>query len=815
MLEHLVAKTKPEQSLQTHCDLVLNAWETLRARYEGVLPVPADFWFYSFLSALLHDFGKISPNFENSLLVALKKPVEDPSLEHIRHEFLSTVFWLYLNAKHHGQMLPAALQGPVFAVMTHHKSFNKSLFEREQTVKKWQIRRADFLAFVAYARQRLTDYGLGGRVGLLSEAEKLHGGLCKHPLSRHRDLLWQPNGGTDGLIDTALRDASPASRDAYIKYKALLYAADWTASGNRALEQPLRYTAADLHGWLAARAAARNMEFTGFRWFQQQAGEATGNVLAVAPTGSGKTEAALLWAANRPHDWARIVYLLPTRGTSNALYERLNGYFGTYPTGEGKTERYAAVVHSSAKLYQEETARENGQPYEPFDYLRESSFFRPVSVATVDQLLTAGFNLGWWELKTFHLFQARVIIDEVHAYEPYTLGLLVSTIRYLREHWQTQFLVMTATLPEQLRELLTEALGGAEHVQRLEDRELLGACRNRFRVEKNPVDALIPEIRQHVLAGRKVLLVVNTVNEAIRLKTALADLTPLCYHSRFILKDRRKKEKEIETRETAQEWQDKGALLIATQVVEVSLDIDYDLLYTENAPIDALVQRAGRVNRRRGKLDKAGLPTTEVVVFQHTTASEKVYELENSQRQSILQLTFDTLAERTALQPYLTEQDLLQLVNDVYAGWKLAEHSSYLKGIGQYQEIQYKSCGYLQDYDLRGSDDQEEAVTREGMDTVTVIPMQFRAELLAIKDKRVRTLQLSLHEVSIRRSLYQAAQRLANARGNGREFSKREDYHEFVDLSYSQEIGVYISPADYAEMKATLKDPDTGQHICH
>ena len=806
MLEHLIAKTKPQQSLQTHCDLVLGAWAALRARYENELPVPMDFWFYSFLSVLLHDFGKISPNFENSLREALGEPVEDSTLEHLRHEFLSTVFWLYINAGHHRQLLPVELRGPVLAVMTHHKSFGKDLFERDQAVAKWQIRQADFFAFLTYARQRLTDYGFGERVGLFSGAEALHRPMCQHPLSRHRAKLWQANGGTDGVVDVAVREASPDSRDEYIKYKALLYASDWTASGNRALELPLRYSAADLYKWLAARAAARNIVFMGFRVFQQQAGEVAGNVLAVAPTGSGKTEAALLWAANRPHDWARIVYLLPTRVTSNALYERLNSYFGK----DAASEQYTAVVHSSAKLYRQDIAEQNGQTYDEFDYLRESSFFKPVTVATVDQVLTSGFNLGWWELKTFHLFQARVIIDEVHAYEPYTLGLLVSTIRYLREHWQTQFLVMTATLPEQLRELLVEALGGTGQVRRLEDQELLAACRNRFRVEKKGVDALLPEIRKQVKAGRKVLLVVNTVNEAIRLKTALADLAPMCYHSRFTIKDRRQKEKEIEERETAEEWQGKGALLIATQVVEVSLDIDYDQLYTENAPIDALVQRAGRVNRRRSKQDAAGLPTTEVVVFQHSEASEKVYELKTEQQQSILHLTFDTLANRTSTQPYLTEQDLLQLVNEVYAGWKLATHPSYLKGLGQHQAIQFKACGYLQDYTVPDAEEGEEAVTREGMDTISVIPMQFRSELLEIRDKKKRAVELAKHEVNIRRSLYQTAKRLARARG--KEYSLPEGWHEFVDLPYSHDIGVYISPADYAEMKSKLQDPDVLVH---
>ncbi|GAB2784800.1 CRISPR-associated endonuclease/helicase Cas3 [Hymenobacter luteus] len=801
MLTHLIAKTTPRQSLQEHCDRVLEAWAALRASYDGVLPVPADFWQHSFLSVLLHDFGKISPNFENKLREALGEPVEDATLEHLRHEFLSAIFWLYLNAHHHKQLLPTALRGPVLAVMTHHKSFSADLFLRDEGVEKWQIRQADFMVFLAYARHRLNDYGFATVLPLFAGAEALHKPMTRNTLARHRTLLWQAGGGTAGQVEVALREASPERREEYIKYKALLYAADWTASGNRALELPLRYTAADLRSWLAARAASRGIRFAGFRVFQEQAGNAQGNVVAIAPTGSGKTEAALLWAANRPQAWARIVYLLPTRVTSNALYERLNAYFGK----DAADEQYTAVVHSSAKLYRQDIAEQNGRTYQDFDYLRESSFFKPVTVATVDQVLTSGFNLGWWELKTLHLFRASVVLDEVHAYEPYTLGLLVSTIRYLRQRWQTRFLVMTATLPSQLRHLLTEALGGTDTVELLQDRELLAACRNRFRVVADGVDALLPEIRDQVQAGRKVLLVVNTVNEAIRLQQVLADLAPMCYHSRFIVADRQKKERELEQRETDPTLQGAGFLLIATQVAEVSLDIDYDRLYTENAPIDALIQRAGRVNRRRSKLTAAGQPATEVVVFQHTEAAEKVYDLLTDQQESILQRTLTLLAQHTGQQPYLTEQDLLDLVDEVYSGWQLATHPSYLKGKGQHQAVQDR-CGYLQDYALADSEEGEEAVTREGMDAVTIIPMQFRDGLRQIRDKKKRAVALAQHEVSIRRSLYLTAKRLANAKRE--EFSLKEGWHEFVHIPYSHDIGVYISPEQYAEMKNSLKDPD-------
>ena len=794
MLTHLIAKTKPEESLEQHCDLVLQAWATLRHRYAGVLPVPAEFWFRSFLSVLFHDFGKISPNFENSLRVALGKEVENPKLEHIRHELLSTAFWLYLNFLREKQLLPPALQGPVLAVMTHHKNFTNALFEGDALVAAWEVRQTDFEAFIHYARQRLLDYGFADQAAYLDNAESIYGRMRKQPLAALRGLLWATGSG-EGMVDKVVNNATGASRQEYILYKALLYASDWTASGHRKLELPLRYSFANLYNWLAARAQRKGIAFAGFRAFQQASGAAPGHVLAIAPTGSGKTEAALLWAANRPHDWARILYLLPTRVTSNALFERLHGYFGL----DAAQEQYTAVVHSSAKLFRQELAERQGRTYEDFSYLRESSFFKPVTVATVDQLLTQGFNLGWWELKTFHLFQASVIIDEVHAYEPYTLGLLVASIRYLREQFQTRFFVMTATLPQQLRAIILDALGDAGTVQVLEDKELLHACRNRFRVEKQLVDGLILEIQERLQQGKKVLLVVNTVNEAIRLYKLFDGYDRLCYHSRFIVKDRLAKEQTIEARENNGPIVIMGFLLIATQVAEVSLDIDYDFLYTENAPMDALIQRAGRVNRKRAKLDADGQPATEAVVFQHTEASEKfVY----SAVPKILSETQKKLIGQTTINPYLTEQDLLYLVDAVYSKWQLAETEGYQKGLQQHHAIQRDSCGYLKDYD----DEAEQAMTREGLDSISVIPMQFRAALRQIKDKKMRAQALAKHEVSIRRSLYRSCVQLAKARKQVA--SIQEDWHEYLEVPYTEELGVYLSQQDYEELKTKPADPD-------
>lgn len=108
--------------------------------------------------------------------------------------------------------------------------------------------------------------------------------------------------------------------------------------------------------------------------------------------------------------------------------------------------------------------------------------------------------------------------------------------------------------------------------------------------------------------GRRELVVVNTVRQCQELAQQLSDLWPICYHSPFILKDRKRIEADIQQAEMSVS---RSRLVVATQVVEVSLDIDFDWLFSECALADALVQRAGRVNRYRDLHETAGYSSTE------------------------------------------------------------------------------------------------------------------------------------------------------------------------------------------------------------
>ena len=304
-------------------------------------------------------------------------------------------------------------------------------------------------------------------------------------------------------------------------------------------------------------------------------------------------------------------------------------------------------------------------------------------------------------------------------------------------------------MPKKLRSLLDKTLT----TKIIQDKELLNEARNIFEVRDSLIDDLENEIINSIKHLKKVLIVVNTVDEAIRIYKKYKKYVDnaICYHSRFTQFDKFEKEEII-----TQIDDNSSILLVATQVVEVSLDIDFDILFTENAPIDAIIQRAGRINRKRKKNN------TKVVVFKHQEVTEKYVYSENK----ILENTFNILKENNNKR--LTEKQLNQLVDEVYRNIDIENTESYKEGLNKYSEIQ-KSLSYIKD-----NHSSKEVFTREGLDSISVIPFMFYENLTSktIKEK-------SKYEISIRRSRYFTVKR-----------EKDDDGFKYVDYRYDNEVGL-------------------------
>jgi CRISPR-associated endonuclease/helicase Cas3 len=708
----------------------------------------------SLLCVSLHDVGKLTKNFQDMM-----REVDDAYKRAMRRNYRHEIagIWVVKEAARALSEARGEIPGggilEALAVAGHHRFVSHDLPPKEQFVNAIAWVDEPEIAVEAardLARAMFVEQGWTLRLYKLVPGE-VRQELSNGPKGNYPFICLE-----DVKSHIKLNPRKERFHELFTLVKGLLMTADWMASGAHG-EDPFRDVERGvvriepelLHNHLRERHARRRSknphlpDYKGFTPFQGECATADGHILGVAPTGSGKTEAALAWALRQIKDGhaRKILFLLPTMVTANSIQLRMREFFDAHGHKVGLVHSTADLVRDPGPEEQSEADRADVRA----GMLQESHFFFPVTVGTVDQLLVPLFHAGRWALKKFAAADSAIIIDEVHAYEPHTLGLIVTMIRQFR-HWGARFFVMSATMPSNLRAVLLNALrtptGEQEGISIIEEKTLLEKARNDWKVCEAPLsewllegsgsDSPLPSGRFRQLWGEyndrgnpmRILIVVNTVEQCQRLATALRKYNPVCYHSKFIFKHRTKKERQINDC--------MPRLLIATQVVEVSLDIDYDVLLTECAPFDALVQRAGRVNRARL------LTFGRVIVYRHEKKSERVY----AQPAGILDCTWALLSRNQGL---LTERRLIELVEEVYQGLALDGNDAFRRVQNTIRDHQDRLAGVL-DAPRPWEDDVLLKTRPDDYPQLSVIPHVFadRVKALAPRDRRLYELKMPI-----------------------------------------------------------------------
>lgn len=323
---------------------------------------------------------------------------------------------------------------------------------------------------------------------------------------------------------------------------------------------------------------------------QERARQAVGNVILSAPTGSGKTEAALLWLQNQmeKRGQGRIFYALPYTASIHAMYERLDNEF------EGKQSK-VGIIHGKLQQYIEFKMSDSSTSLDDRQKLAEDfkSLVTPFKIVTPFQLLKNLFGLKGFEKGISEWSGSYFIFDEIHAYDSKLFAQILAFLYFVTTYMNACIFIMTATLPTFMSQLLKNAIG--KHDCIVVDNLLYNEfIRHEIDLLNGKIQHFFDLIQSDIDVGKKVLVVCNTVEQAqsvyLHLRTSRKKVL---LHSAFNAQDRNEKEKNIQ--------EDCVKLLVGTQALEVSLDLDYDTIYTEVAPLDALIQRFGRVNRRRKK----------------------------------------------------------------------------------------------------------------------------------------------------------------------------------------------------------------------
>jgi CRISPR-associated endonuclease/helicase Cas3 len=359
-------------------------------------------------------------------------------------------------------------------------------------------------------------------------------------------------------------------------------------------------------------------------------------------TGSGKTEAALLLAQSlmSKGQGNGLYFALPTMATSNAMYERVATTYRTFFTDDSSPSLVLAhgVRHlsksflhsisgydSSQQLYGKDDETAVAQCASWLVDNRKKALLADVGVGTIDQALLAILPSRFQSLRLFGLVGHILIVDEVHAYDPY-MNKLLQTLLSFHAALGGSAILLSATLPIQVRQELVASFArglGMASIPRVASNayplathlSCTGGCTETpvaaFPQRRTSVAVkIVPEQdeveRLIVLAteqGKCICWIRNTVHDALAgiesLRAKIAPGHAMLFHARFAMGDRL----DIETAvcfsfgKQGGENERRGKILVATQVVEQSLDLDFDLLISDLAPMDLLIQRAGRLHR--------------------------------------------------------------------------------------------------------------------------------------------------------------------------------------------------------------------------
>jgi CRISPR-associated helicase Cas3 len=444
-------------------------------------------------------------------------------------------------------------------------------------------------------------------------------------------------------ISTASEPLAPLDENLLAKHTAQRLETGWAQ-----LDLPAQWSAQHLGDDLDQVFRERfDSEADGARPVQRAAVAAAkaqrppGLIIVEAPMGSGKTEAALLaaeeLAASSGADGCFLA--LPTQATSDAMFGRVMHWLKALPGRDSEAKTSVYLAHGKATLNDDFTGL---APRGHFNAIgdddtgglvahqwlcgRKKGVLASFVVGTVDQVLFAGLKSRHLMLRHLALAGKVVIIDEVHAYDVYMSQYLNRVLHWLGAY-AVPVVLLSATLPAGKRAELLRAYdsGTGTDVTAAEEYDpgypvVVGsggltphpvtASTETTSVEldhlADDLDTLVAYLRQHLAQGGCAVVVRNTVarvqDTADRLTAEFGDDHVTVNHARYLSCDRARTDRELLRRFGPPGQTTERPVLhivVASQVVEQSLDVDFDLLVTDLAPVDLVLQRIGRLHRHR------------------------------------------------------------------------------------------------------------------------------------------------------------------------------------------------------------------------
>ncbi|PKQ63368.1 CRISPR-associated helicase/endonuclease Cas3 [Labilibaculum filiforme] len=613
---HIKAKGKPEETtLHQHLMEVSLAVEKIA----GALNFDAEI---ARCGAILHDIGKTSSVFQSRL--NSKTIPKTP----FRHEIASCFFLSAFPENIHPQLIEM--------VIAHHKSIlhdarDKGILDLEEVrgdtfslhIKDWNNWKVDAIEILN---------ALGIKADNISEQQA----------QENFDKVYD-------YCDDIVQERG------FSEWRGLLMAADHFASAlSENTEEYLKRT------FQTPNLNFYNRQHKLYPLSEKNSVSDKRHTMVVACTGAGKTDYLFRRCKGR------IFYTLPFQASINAMYKRVkNDLKNDNPNLDIR------LLHASSSISAKGATKE--------EKIIQGHVGAAVKVLTPHQIAAIAFGTNGYEAMLLDIKGCDVILDEIHTYTNITRAIVLKIIQVLN-YLNCKIHIGTATMPSILYNRIINILGKENVLEvKLEDKELTAF--NRHIIHKlDDWDQTHEIISTAVLEDKKLLVVCNRVQHAQEQYKKLSDLNPeipiLLIHSRFKKGDRDEKERlllgltEDGTPNGNFNTSNKACIVVSTQVVEVSLDISFDLMITEAAPLDSLIQRFGRVNRKRNNDTIGKFKPIYVLAPPEDEKEALPYDLE------IINRSYATLPNYEVLQENQLQAKIDQVFTEIDF-LKIEEHSVF------------------------------------------------------------------------------------------------------------------------------------------
>lgn len=658
-----LAKSNPLETIMEHTEILLQEYVRISTIYPNFIEKIPRVWKVLYLVCVYHDWGKINFPFQNRILTGKKQWNELP------HAILSIAC---LNAEELSKEFSMEeIQLLYSAILFHHNRENLLEYKFTQIKAEFQEMSVDISEMLEIIQKNPQKYPLLNQEKIYFNSTF---SLKKYFYQEFPVDILNPKECEKAVF--------------YILLKGLLNRIDYAASAHIPVEHKNDFLEKGLETFmqdLNVERTSRGMEKSDWNDLQEyMKSHQEDNVIVVAQTGLGKTEAGLWWIGDH-----KGFFILPLRTAIDAIYDRIKNKI----IKNDRVEERLALLHGESlesylQLWEKEKELQEGSGFEWENYyIKTRQLSLPLTICTLDQLFPFVFRYRGYEAKLATMAYSKVVIDEVQMYGPDLVGFLIVGLTMIQK-MGGKFAILTATFPGFIKDLMRD--------QGLEFKMSTPYVKEESR---HSVQWIQKEINADFILEKyknnRVLVICNTVKRCQEIYHDLYEKMEISqeellshdimdrelnlFHAKFIKKDRAIREKAIlefgSLLKQDNTPNDRQGIWISSSAVEASLDIDFDILITELSDMNSLFQRMGRCFR--GRI----LETGDFNCYVFDGGDKKCSGVGYSIQEEIYEISKNDLRQHFSTNGnILTEKEKMDLVEQTYSKEKL-EPTKYYKEV--------------------------------------------------------------------------------------------------------------------------------------